>query len=186
MPHLTNPLLTSASNWINKKFVDEKWSQKYSFNYSSTVQYIRESIDKHNAKIEYEKTLQKKQKKIKKRNIYIIVSVSVIFLVIAAIDYYNKHNSLLILQSQQRQIANLEDQKRDLRQRELIAQKKQKEDSLAIENQRGEIEKRRLLLESKENTILEQEKQVISYRQRADSAMLENERFLRKLEKKVK
>ena len=50
MPHLTNPLLTSASNWINKKFVDEKWSQKYSFNYSSTVQYIRESIDKHNAK----------------------------------------------------------------------------------------------------------------------------------------
>ena len=113
----------------------------------------------NNAKIEYEKTLQKKQKKIKKRNIYLIVSVSVIFLVIAAIDYYNKHNSLLILQSQQRQIANLEDQKRDLRQRELIAQKKQKEDSLAIENQRGEIEKRRLLLESKENTILKQEKQ---------------------------
>ena len=186
MPHLTNPLLTSASNWINKKFVDEKWSQKYSFNYSSTVQYIRESIDKHNAKIDYEKTLQKKQKKIKKRNIYLIVSVSVIFLVIAAIDYYNKHNSLLILQSQQRQIANLEDQKRDLRQRELIAQKKQKEDSLAIENQRGEIEKRRLLLESKENTILKQEKQVISYRQRADSAMLENERFFKEIGEKSK
>ena len=93
---------------------------------------------------------------------------------------------MLILQSQQRQIANLEDQKRDLRQRELIAQKKQKEDSLAIENQRGEIEKRRLLLESKENTILKQEKQVISYRQRADSAMLENERFFKEIGEKSK
>ena len=93
---------------------------------------------------------------------------------------------MLILQSQQRQIANLEDQKRDLRQRELIAQKKQKEDSLAIENQRAEIEKRRLLLESKENTILEQEKQVISYRQRADSAMLENEKFFKEIGEKSK
>ena len=134
----------------------------------------------------YYKTLQKKQKKIKKRNIYLIVSVSVIFLVIAAIDYYNKYNSLLILQSQQRQIANLEDQKRDLRLRELIAQKKLKEDSLAIENQCCEIEKRRLLLESKESTILKQEKQVISYRQRADSAMLENERFFKEIGEKSK
>ena len=184
MPHLTNPLLTSASNWINKKFVDERWSQKYSFNYSRTVQYIRESIDKHNAKINYDKNLQIKREKIKKRNYTIAASLSVLFLGFFTYDYYNKYNTLERLQQQQQQIVDLKEMERDLRQRELIAQDQHRQDSIAIENQREEIEKRISLLEVKENTIIEQEKQVVSYRERADSTKLENEKFFQEIGQK--
>ena len=73
---------------------------------------------------------------------------------------------------------------RDLRQRELIAQDQHRQDSIAIENQREEIEKRISLLEVKENTIIEQEKQVVSYRERADSTKLENEKFFQEIGQK--
>ena len=184
MPHLTNPLLKSASNWIDKKLVDERWSKKYDFNFNKTVIYIRESIDKHNYKINYDKNLQiKREKYIRKRNYAIALSFSVSIAFFAQ-DYYVKHHTLDRLQQQQQQIANLKELERDLKQRELLAQYKQREDSIEIENQRKEIEKRISLLESKENTIIEQEKQVISYREKADLTKLENEKFFQQIGQK--